>query len=249
MPTAIEDLGSMALHTDWLTGSYSEQGPIGFSAAVLPLLGQLAPQLATAERQRIVAMNPAAYADNYYDTMLLLYGVGADQGCLNFDAFGNLQTDWSNPGVCMLLSKSITLALMVWQNTQPVSQVELVDQRLFERSRSLVEERLQLWNHRKQNVQLEEVMAQLMRVAPEHPHLLELAIYGALAEERIGDVQSLWQRLQRQAPNHIATRRVAERMQLSAEQQQTLAQVELYYFAGRYDEAQRLLRALYPEPR
>ncbi len=148
----------------------------------------------------------------------------------------------------MLLSKSITLALMVWQNTQPVSQVELVDQRLFERSRSLVEERLQLWNHRKQNVQLEEVMAQLMRVAPEHPHLLELAIYGALAEERIGDVQSLWQRLQRQAPNHIATRRVAERMQLSAEQQQTLAQVELYYFAGRYDEAQRLLRALYPEP-
>lgn len=97
VPTAIEDLGSMALHTDWLSGSYSEQGPIGFSAAVLPLLGQLAPQLATAERQRIVAMNPAAYADNYYDTMLLLYGVGADQGCLNFDAFGNLQTDWSNP--------------------------------------------------------------------------------------------------------------------------------------------------------
>lgn len=148
----------------------------------------------------------------------------------------------------MFLTKSLTLAFLVWQNTQPASQIDQVDQRLYERSRSLVEERLQLWSHRKQNVELEQVMAQLMRVAPEHPQLLELAIYAALAEERIGDVQRLWRRLQQQAPQHIATRRVAERMQLSTAQQQTLSQAELYYFAGRYDEAEQLLNSVYSTP-
>ena len=97
VPTAVENLGSMAQHMNWLTGAYAEHGPIGFSAAVLPLLEQVAPNLAAAERQRVAAMNPASYADNYYDTMLLLYGIGADQGCLNFNASGELKTDWNNP--------------------------------------------------------------------------------------------------------------------------------------------------------
>lgn len=97
VPTAVENLGSMAQHTNWLTGAYAGHGPIGFSAAVLPLLEQVAPELAAVERQRVAAMNPASYADNYYDTMLLLYGIGADQGCLNFNASGELKTDWNNP--------------------------------------------------------------------------------------------------------------------------------------------------------
>lgn len=89
-------LGAMALESNWLTGEYSGSGPIGFSAATLPLLDVLSPREAEQQRQRIVAMNPELYRTNYYDTMLLLYGIGADQGCLGFDKSGNLITDWRN---------------------------------------------------------------------------------------------------------------------------------------------------------
>ncbi|CAB0150154.1 Endoglucanase [Pseudidiomarina piscicola] len=92
--TSINELGSMPKSTNWRDGSYAGVGPIGFSSAVLPMLEQIAPQLAELERQRIVATDPSKYRQNYYDTMLLLYGVGSDQGCLVFAADGALKPQW-----------------------------------------------------------------------------------------------------------------------------------------------------------
>ncbi|CAB0150153.1 Cellulose synthase operon protein C [Pseudidiomarina piscicola] len=144
----------------------------------------------------------------------------------------------------MLVIKTLTLSLMLLQS----SQLEQVDSKLYEHSKQLVEQRLKLWSHRQQDSQLTEVIAQMMRVAPEHPRLVEIAIYAALAEGRRDDAERLWQLLRERAPQHLATRRVAERMTLSNEQQQSLSQVELYLFAGRYEEAASILRTLYDEP-
>lgn len=145
----------------------------------------------------------------------------------------------------MLVIKTLGVVATLVQATPAIGSVE---QELFERSRAQVEARLELWSHRQQDGQLESVVNQMMRIAPQHPLVLEVAIYAALADKRQDDVNDLWRSLQRYAPNHIATLRVAERLQLTPELQQQISQIELYMFAGRFTEAKALLHNVYEEP-
>lgn len=77
---------------DARSGQASGSGPVGFSAALLPLLAARAPQLLAAQRARLAAEAPAT--DAYYDRMLALFGAGWDQGHYRFDKEGRLLPAW-----------------------------------------------------------------------------------------------------------------------------------------------------------
>jgi endoglucanase len=70
--------------------------PAGFSAALLPFLKsvKLSNALQTQYR-RVVALSPLDRADNYYDQVLTLFGLGWLEGRYQFEAQGQLKPRWS----------------------------------------------------------------------------------------------------------------------------------------------------------
>lgn len=77
------------------SGASNGSGPVGFSAALLPLLR--ASGMAGAlhqQSQRIRALSPLDRADNYYDQVLTLFGLGWIEGRYKFDRNGLLKPQW-----------------------------------------------------------------------------------------------------------------------------------------------------------
>ncbi|MBK4328639.1 endo-1,4-D-glucanase, partial [Enterobacter hormaechei] len=73
------------------TGKTSGQGPVGFSAAMLPFLQD--DEARSVQRQRVADNYPGA--DAYYSAVLTLFGQGWDQHRFRFTASGELQPDWN----------------------------------------------------------------------------------------------------------------------------------------------------------
>lgn len=78
---------------DTATGSFKNHGPVGFSAALLPLLSALH-QEPTLETQKARLLEAPPAADAYYNQMLLLFGEGWEQKRYRFDQEGHLQPEW-----------------------------------------------------------------------------------------------------------------------------------------------------------
>lgn len=75
-----------------LDGQASGRASIGFSAVILPYLQLLAGDNITVvqeQQERIVSQDPQRYQSQYYDRMLLLFGL-ASQQCIVFSADGRL---------------------------------------------------------------------------------------------------------------------------------------------------------------
>ena len=75
-----------------LTGTYTGTGPVGFSAAMLPLLASLDSPALAVQQQKIQQQPPAA--DAYYNQSLLLFGQGWDEQRYRFDKDGQLLPAW-----------------------------------------------------------------------------------------------------------------------------------------------------------
>ncbi|MGD1798465.1 glycosyl hydrolase family 8, partial [Klebsiella pneumoniae] len=73
------------------TGKTSGQGPVGFSAVMLPFLQN--DEARSVQRQRVADNYPGA--DAYYSAVLTLFGQGWDQHRFRFTAGGELQPDWN----------------------------------------------------------------------------------------------------------------------------------------------------------
>ena len=73
------------------TGKTSGQGPVGFSAVMLPFLQD--DEARSVQRQRVADNYPGA--DAYYSAVLTLFGQGWDQHRFRFTAGGELQPDWN----------------------------------------------------------------------------------------------------------------------------------------------------------
>ena len=80
---------------DSQTGVATGNGPVGFSAALLPFLAD-SPALAT-QRERVVNNLPGA--DAYYNSVLTLFGLGWDRQYYRFNQQGELQASWEK-GSC-----------------------------------------------------------------------------------------------------------------------------------------------------
>lgn len=72
-------------------GAPEGHGPIGFSAVLLPYLAALdtSEETVPEQQERIVARDPERYRDNYYDHMLLLFGLS--DACVSFTPAGLLE--------------------------------------------------------------------------------------------------------------------------------------------------------------
>lgn len=75
-----------------LTGQAQDIGPVGFSAALLPLFGQT--PFGQAQRERINKTDLSQLG--YYNSMLLLFGTGWDEKRYAFDEQGQLVPAWKN---------------------------------------------------------------------------------------------------------------------------------------------------------
>jgi len=87
-----------AVRTDTGERSREGEGPAGFSAALLPWLRASGnTRLAQAQRARLAALSDpatpglAGRPPTYYDQVLTLFGTGADDGVIAFDAQGHLR--------------------------------------------------------------------------------------------------------------------------------------------------------------
>ena len=77
--------------TNIASGKTTGEGPVGFSAAMLPFLQD--DDARALQRQRVADHYPDA--DAYYSAVLTLFGQGWDQHHFRFAAGGELQPDWN----------------------------------------------------------------------------------------------------------------------------------------------------------
>lgn len=80
---------------DITRGAITGDGPVGFSASLLPFLQNRDAQ--AVQRQRVADHPPGA--DAYYSSVLTLFGQGWDQHRFRFTARGELLPDWGQPCV------------------------------------------------------------------------------------------------------------------------------------------------------
>ena len=93
MAGVVERAGVPPETIDVRSGQVQGDGPVGFSAALLPFLQALERPAALARQlQRLHAEPPAP--DAYYGQSLALFGQGAHQGRYRFDTDGSLLPAW-----------------------------------------------------------------------------------------------------------------------------------------------------------
>lgn len=100
MRSLLQQSGIPPMYVDPLTGVGRHQGPVGFSAALLPYLRVLdeASQLKT-QQQRLAAQRQSdsvGEVPRYYDQNLALFGEGALENRIRFDVHGRFIPQWTN---------------------------------------------------------------------------------------------------------------------------------------------------------
>jgi endoglucanase len=80
-----------SIHT--LSGTASNEGPTGFSAAMLPFLQSAGMTRALNEQKKRIEAKPIA-EDSYYDQVLSLFALGWHDNLYHFDSKGNLTPRW-----------------------------------------------------------------------------------------------------------------------------------------------------------
>ena len=88
-------LGHVPEKVDSSTGLDNGSGPVGFSAALLPLLAASRDSVDALEAQRQRLQQQPPLADAYYNQSLMLFGQGWDQQRYRFDKDGRLVPDWT----------------------------------------------------------------------------------------------------------------------------------------------------------
>jgi endo-1,4-beta-D-glucanase Y len=97
MIEATTRLGYVPEHVDSATGESMGAGPVGFSAAILPLLASDASTAAALSAQREHLRQSPPLADAYYNQSLVMFGQGWDEHRYRFDKDGRLQPNWTSP--------------------------------------------------------------------------------------------------------------------------------------------------------
>jgi endoglucanase len=97
MIEATARLGYVPEHVDSGTGKSMGAGPVGFSAALLPLLASDASAAAALSAQREHLRQSPPLADAYYNQSLVMFGQGWDEHRYRFDKDGRLQPNWTSP--------------------------------------------------------------------------------------------------------------------------------------------------------
>lgn len=130
--------------------------------------------------------------------------------------------------------------------TPAINQYAAADILLSRESVALLEDRIVYWYERQRPDRMEEVIQQLLRVHPNHPHLLEMQAMLAVLQRDNARALVLYQQLAELAPNNPATLRLKELIALDSEQQDAVSNARLLSIAGRYAEAAIRWRQVFP---
>ncbi|TWC47695.1 cellulase (glycosyl hydrolase family 8) [Pseudomonas sp. SJZ080] len=98
MPTMIKRLGAVPEILDTRAGTDTGKGPVGFSAAMLPMLAGTPDGGETLKIQRERLRQEPPAPDAYYNQSLVLFGQGWDERRYRFDKQGRLLPNWA--GAC-----------------------------------------------------------------------------------------------------------------------------------------------------
>lgn len=138
----------------------------------------------------------------------------------------------------ILLFVALCMASPAWGDVEDLDQI----------SAQLLEARIQYWLDRGRPDRVERVLEQLGRVHPEHPTLFEVHATLAIQQRNLHSAQLWYSQLQATHPDHIATQRIRELIDLPESQQQRVAEAQILALGGRYEEAVDRWRAAFPEP-
>lgn len=130
--------------------------------------------------------------------------------------------------------------------TPSINQYAAADMQLSQESVALLEDRISYWYERQRPDRMEEVIQQLLRVHPKHPHLLEMQAMLAVLQRDNALALALYQQLAELAPDNPATMRLKELIALDSEQQDAVSNARLLSIAGRYAEAAIRWRQVFP---
>jgi endoglucanase len=97
MLEAVTRLGYVPELANSSTGETVGAGPVGFSAALLPLLASDASTAAALSAQREHLRQSPPLANAYYNQSLVMFGQGWDEHRYRFDKDGRLQPNWTSP--------------------------------------------------------------------------------------------------------------------------------------------------------
>ncbi len=95
MARQVEKLGYPPESVDIQTGESKNQGPGGFSAAMVPFLRAAGFEKAAKEQLRLLDLQPIS-DDRYYDQVLSLFALGWQNELYRFDSKGNLIPSWKS---------------------------------------------------------------------------------------------------------------------------------------------------------
>lgn len=95
MARFVEKQGSVPESIHTLTGVANNEGPSGFSAAMVPFLQAAGLHKAADAQLRRIEAQPIA-EDSYYDQVLSLYALGWRDNLYRFDSKGNLTPRWKS---------------------------------------------------------------------------------------------------------------------------------------------------------
>lgn len=99
MLAATDKNQGVPLEVDAQTGKYQKLGPIGFTAALLPMAMAATDSFSVLYRNlqnRLAQTDPVSYQDRYYDSVLTLFAAGWIEQRYQFMDNGALNAAWSN---------------------------------------------------------------------------------------------------------------------------------------------------------
>ena len=95
MANATVKQAAVPLDVSAKTGLYSGQGPAGFTASLLPFMNALKETQASNQlKKQLAEFKKGHFDDRYYDSVLMLFGSGHDQGYFTFNAEGTVVPYW-----------------------------------------------------------------------------------------------------------------------------------------------------------
>lgn len=117
---------------------------------------------------------------------------------------------------------------------------------LQQQSAQAIETHLSTWYDRNRPDRVDAFLAQLLRVDPDNPLVLEANFLVKLQQNDVEGARTLLRRLRGTAPHHPATIRATELFTLETELGEQHSQARLLYLAGQYEKSAELYRILFP---
>lgn len=128
----------------------------------------------------------------------------------------------------------------------PAHAAQQFNEQFDEQSGALLEERIAYWYGRGRPDRLNDYLAQLLRVYPNHPRLLEVQSLLALQAGDMDEAERLYLLLKQFSPNSLEVLRLEEMVALNDQQRIIISDARMLSLVGRYQESINKWHEVFP---